>query len=79
MTKQELSRALEIARSDTVLSGVDVSMFDGCALPGFKPITVAIEALAAFVRWHVLYLDGSVDAMELDNIASYGRRTFQVV
>jgi len=79
MTKQELSTALEIARSDTDLSGVDTSIFDGCALPGFTPITVTLDALAAFVRYHVICLNGSIDAHELDNIASYGRRVFRVV
>lgn len=79
MTKQELSNAVKIARSDTALSGVDITLFDGCALRGFEPIVVTMEALAAFVRWHVVCLDGSVDIRELNNLSSYGKRVFQVV
>jgi len=79
MTKQELSTALEIARSDADLSGVDTNIFSGCALHGFSPVTVTLDALAAFVRYQVVCLDGSIDARELDDIASYGRRVFRVV
>lgn len=79
MTKQELSKAVEIARSDIDLSGVDISIFSGCALPGFVPITVTLDAMAAFIRYHVICLNGSIDARELNDIASYGRRVFLIV
>lgn len=79
MTKQELSKAVKIARSNTDLSGVNVSLFDGCAIPGFTPITVTLDMLAAFLRYHIVCLDGSIDAQELDDIASYGRRVFKVI
>jgi len=79
MTKQELSRALEIARSKTQLSHINTSIFDGCALQDFKPIHVTIDALAAFLRYQVVCFDGSIDQQELNDIASYGRQRFMVV
>lgn len=79
MTKQELSKALEIARSNIDLSSIDISIFSGCALPGFSPITVTLDTLAAFVRYQIMCFDGSIDVRELNDISSYGRRVFKVI
>lgn len=79
MTKQQLSEAMKIAQSNAFLSTHSTSLFIGCALYGFKPITITIEMLASFLRWHVINLDGSIDANELNNVASYGRLAFCMI
>ncbi len=81
MTKQELTAALALARSDAALdtSYEALAIFDGCGLPGFDPITCALEALAAFIRYQCFYLSGGIDNTELANLAELGRRRFTVL
>ena len=79
MTKDQLSQAVVIARSDADLSIEDLSIFDGFGLPDFQPITCTVEALAMLVRWQGFCFDGSIDQENLNEIATIGRHRFQVV
>ena len=79
MKAQHLDAALAIARSDRPLNVADLTMFDGFGLPGFRPITCTLEALAMLIRWQCVRLDGSVDGEALQEIAEAGRRRFTVL
>ena len=76
---EQKKTALAIARSDAPLNLADLALFDGFALPGFRPVTCTIEALAMLVRWHCVCLDGSIDGEALQELAECGRRRFTVL
>ncbi len=75
----DLDAALAIARSDRPLNMDDLSIFDGFGLADFKPVTCTIEALAMLVRWQCVCFDGSIDAENLQEIATVGRHRFTVL
>ena len=79
MNASQLQTALAIARSDAALNVEDLSIFEGYALPGFKPVTCTIEALAMLIRWQCVCLDGSIDATELNELAHIARHRFTVL
>ena len=79
MRKADLEQALVIARSKARLDMAETVIFDGFGLPDFRPVTCTVEALAALVRWQCIRFDGSVDAEALDEIATCGRKRFQVL
>jgi len=79
MKTQDLNKALAIARSDVPLNLADLSLFDGFALPSFRPVTCTVEALAMLVRWQCLCFDGSIDGEGLQEIATFGRHRFTVL
>ena len=78
MTKQEFGKAVEIAHSDENLSQIDDSIFLGCGLPEFEPVTVTIRQVAKFVRWQALQFNGEFDAFALDACANVSRRNFLI-
>ena len=79
MKATDLDMALAIARSDTALNVADLSLFDGFGLPGFRPVTCTVEALAMLVRWQCVCFDGSIDSEALQEIAECGRHRFTVL
>lgn len=83
MTKAQLAKALELARTPTspavALGWGDVDMFSGFALPGFGPVTCTLEQLAALLQWQAVRFDGSVDAEALAEVAKYGKARFVVL
>jgi hypothetical protein len=79
MKTSDLDTALVVARSDRPLNVADLSIFDGYGLPGFKPITCTLEALAMLVRWQCICFDGSIDSEALAEIADLGRHRFMVL
>ena len=79
MKATDLDMALAIARSDTDLNVADLSLFDRFGLPGFRPVTCTVEALAMLVRWQCVCFDGSVDSEALQEIAECGRHRFTVL
>ena len=79
MKTADLDRALAIARSDAPLNVADLSIFDGFALPDFRPVTCTVEALAILVRWQCVCFDRSIDGEALQEIATYGRKRFLVL
>lgn len=79
MKTTDLDRALAIARSDADLNLADIELFNGFALPDFRPVTCTIEALAVLVRWQCIRFDGSIDGEALQEIATVGRHRFTVL
>ena len=82
MTKDELNKAADIAQSDTDLSNEtdQIHIFDGFALPDFKPVYVTIEQVAALIRWQCVLLNGAgFNADAFDEVARIGKRKFIVV
>jgi hypothetical protein len=79
MKTADLDRALALARSEASLNVADLSIFDGFALPDFRPVTCTVEALAMLVRWQCVCFDGSIDAEALQELATCGRRRFLVL
>jgi hypothetical protein len=79
MKATDIDSALAIARSDAALNIEDLSLFDGFALPGFRPVTCTVEALAMLIRWQCVCFDGSIDGEALQEIATLGRHRFTVL
>ena len=79
MKATDLDMALAIARSDTALNVADLSLFDGFGLPGFRPVTCTVEALAMLIRWQCVCFDGSIDGEALQEIATCARHRFTVL
>jgi hypothetical protein len=81
VTRQQLQQALEIAQSDVDLSAEsqDSGIFNGYGWPSFEPVTVTIRQVAELIRWQAINFDGTVNARELNALASVGRRKFQVL
>lgn len=81
MNKAELKEAVAIAQSDADLSveGQQASIFDGFALPDFKPVTVTLRQVAELIRWQAIELNGQIDAEALNEVANCGRKRFLVV
>lgn len=80
MRKAELSEALKLAQSDADLSKVDDSVLDGLYLRSFPaPVTTTIQVVAKMLRWHVICLNGQVDAEALDEFARVGKPKIIVV
>ena len=78
MNKNELNQALTLAKSTETLTNVDISIFNGFALPGFAPVNVTIPQVASLIRWQAIQLDGEIDAQAFDEIASQGRMRFNL-
>jgi hypothetical protein len=52
----------------------DDSSLDGCALPSFQPVTIALPAAARWLNWHARQLDGSWSSEDLNECANIARR-----
>lgn len=79
MTRNELSAALKIARSEADLSKVDTSILFGYGLKNFGPVVATIETVAAVIRWDCVALNGEIDSEALDNLHSNFRRKVSIV
>lgn len=81
MNKAELKEAVAIAQSDADLSAEaeQCNIFDGCALPDFKPVTVTVRQVAELIRWQAILLNGQIDTEALNELANWGRKRFLVV
>lgn len=79
MTKSEFTRAVEIATSDRDLGGIDTTILHGCGLPGFRPVAVALDTVAAVIRWQCCYLGGGLDAEELASCRRIFRHRVEIV
>lgn len=78
MTKDELSRAVELAKTKAELPQ-DLSIFDGFGLPDFQPVHTTIDAVAALIRWQCQCLYGGFDLEALNEVAYCGRRKFLII
>ena len=79
MTRSQLEKAVQLALSDTDLDVADLAIFDGFGLRGFEPVTVTTRALAMLVRWQCIQFNGHIDPENLNEIATLGRKRFNVV
>ena len=79
MTKTEFTRAVEIATSDRDLSGIDTTILHGYGLPGFRLVAVALDTVAAVIRWQCCYLSGGLDAEELASCRRVFRHRVEIV
>ncbi|MFA7219020.1 MAG: hypothetical protein WC119_00645 [Synergistaceae bacterium] len=81
MKKSELSKALEIAKSDIKLDEQNASLvpFDGFGLKDFEPVYVTLNQIARLIRWQCICLDGSIDNDNFQDIAYAGKRKFMVI
>jgi len=78
MNKPELKLALELAKSNQPLPTIP-SCLNGYGLPGFTPVYVTIQAIAALIQWQCVCLDGSLDSEALNELATLGRKRFQII
>lgn len=78
MTKNEFKVAANIAMNETNLKE-DISVFSGCALPGFQPVFCTIRQVAALIRWQCAYLSGGFDMEELNDIAYLAKTRFLII
>lgn len=63
MTKQEFSRAFDIAADTNIdLSDVSYDHLHGCGLPDFQRTTTTIMPVARLIRWQCLYIGHSIGA-----------------
>ena len=79
MKKQEMSAALELARSGESLKDEDIGMFDGYGFREFRPVYATLRSVARLIRWQCIRWDGSIDGEELNNLAFVARRKFNIV
>ena len=81
MNKQELTNAMTVAKSDSDLSSEmgQIDIFDGFALPDFKPVACTTRQVAALIKWQCFQFDGGIDAEALNEIRVCGRKKFEVV
>jgi len=78
MTRQQFDKAMQIAKS-TNLENVDDSILDGSGLPGFKPVTVTLQAAAKFIKWHCMYLNGQWGSEELNEMREISKKRWLIV
>lgn len=84
MTTNELSKAVALAQSKVHLPryigplSVDCP-FLGFILDDFQPVTCTIVDLAALVRHQCMNLDGTIDNVALQEIATAGKTKFTIV
>ena len=69
---------MELARSDTDLSGVDDSALYGCGLDDYPVTTVTLEAMARHIRWQTFTFSGDIDSEALATTAAIARRKLRL-
>lgn len=81
MTKAELSKALELAKTRTGIDFADTNLhkFNGFAMRDFKPLYVRLEDVADLIRYQCNEFGGGFDNDALNEIAEAGRTKFLVV
>lgn len=79
MTKDQLSAAMTIAKAEGSLLNEDLAIFEGYGLPSFKAITCTVRQVAALIRWQCVNIDGGIDGLALQELASRGKTLFNVL
>ncbi len=67
MKQAQLSKALNVARSNFDLSNVDYTPLHGCALSDFGPVIVSLRCVARLLRDFKM-LNGEMDETELQPV-----------
>jgi hypothetical protein len=79
VNKQELAKALDLAKNRKVKEPTDISIFAGFGGRDYQPVFVTLDAVAALINWQCLQFNGQYDAMALNEIAQAGRTKFQII
>lgn len=79
MTRQEFAHVVLFADSqdpdhEEARYLADDSPLDGCALPGFQPVTIDTAAAAKWLNWHARQFNGAWDSEQLNECATIARR-----
>ena len=78
MTKPELTKAFEIAKSNTELAD-NLSLFDGFGLKDFQPVYCSLQDVAKLIRWQCQTFGGTWDMNAFQEIAHFGKKKFIIV
>ncbi len=78
MTKAELAKAVELAQNKQEIKDDD-SVLDGLYLANFKPVATTLGAVARFIRWHCIYLNGTLATDELAEFAGFARHRITII
>ena len=79
MTKDQLSQALQIAKSDKDLHLASIDIFFGFGLEDFEPVYCTIDQVAALIRWQAVQFNGGIDSDALQEVCNVGRKKFLVL
>lgn len=79
MTKNELTKAFEIASSNEDLSLIDDSNLCGFGLKSFTPVHTTLKAVAKIIRWQALRLNGTWDAEALQEVCFFAKSKFLII
>lgn len=79
MTKAEMTKAVELAKTRKVSVPTDLTVFDGFGFRDYKPVYVTLDAVAALVNWQALQFNGTYDPEAINEIAIVGRKKFQII
>jgi len=79
MTKQEFKLALEIAISDRDLSHIKNNHILGYGLKDFVPVHMSLEMVAKEIRYHAMSFASELDGNAVNEVATYGKRSFIII
>ena len=80
MTRKELERALELAKiGEREYNWTTLAVFDGFGLPDFEPIQTTLWAVSRIIRYQCLCFDGTLEAVALNELATFGRKRFLII
>jgi len=79
MTKEQVSKAYEIANNGQEIGFDGIEIFDGYGLPDFKPVHATILQVAKLMKWQAQYISGQWDSEELNEICKLGRKRFIII
>jgi hypothetical protein len=76
MNRQQIAKAIRIAKSDADLSGENIDSMMGCTLEGFEPVYVTARQVASHIRYQAHYLMGGWDEFEIQEVARIAKTKF---
>lgn len=80
MTTHQFRAAFKIAKDFSHdLTNIDNRHILGYGLRGFTPVYVTLEMIAKEIRWHALQMNGAFNGEMLNEVATYGKKSFLVI
>jgi hypothetical protein len=79
MTKKELAKAFQIAKSDTVIPEDNLHLFNGFGLDDFKPVYCTLRDVAKLIRYQCQFLTGGWDMDAFQDIAFHSKKRFIII
>jgi len=81
MNRKEFLKAFALIQNQDVkdMSLETIDCFYGCALPDFKYTNCTLKQVAKLIRYQCLYLDGTLDINELNNIELISKKKFKII